>query len=125
MILKEEPLELTLRQREGRAISAVAELLRRKLSVPNIYLNPPHSLISADVLAVDHGGAGDLHAVEIKLANDLDLSECQRWESSYPKENDQLVWKAKFVKKLNGIHQQLMSMPAHYRYLAIPVKSFD
>ena len=125
MILKEEPLELTLRQREGRAINAVAELLRRKLSVPNIYLNPPHSLISADVLAVDHGGAGDLHAVEIKLANDLDLSECQRWESSYPKENDQLVWKAKFVKKLNGIHQQLMSMPAHYRYLAIPVKSFD
>jgi len=55
--------ELTLRQREGRAINAVAELLRRKLSVPNIYLEPPPSLISADVLAVDRGGAGDLHAV--------------------------------------------------------------
>ncbi len=67
MTVKEETLRLTLRQREGRAINAVAELLRRTLSVPNIYLEPPASLISADILAVDRGGAGDLHAVEIKL----------------------------------------------------------
>ena len=71
MIVKEENQKLTLRQREGRAKNAVAELLRRKLSVPNIYLEPPASLISADVLAVDHGGAGDLHAVEIKLESIL------------------------------------------------------
>jgi hypothetical protein len=45
MALKEETRELTLRQREGRAINAVAELLRRKLSVPNIYLEPLPSLI--------------------------------------------------------------------------------
>jgi hypothetical protein len=124
MTVKEETQKLTLRQREGRAINAVAELLRRKLSVPNIYLEPPPSLIAADVLAVDRGGAGDLHAVEIKLADDIDLYECQGWESSNPKEPEQLKWIAEFGEKLNGIHQQLMSMPAHYRYLAIPVKSF-
>ena len=127
MILKEEPLELTLRQREGRAINAVAELLRRKLSVPNLYLEPPPSLISADVLAVDHGGAGDLHAVEIKLERDLNPSEGQRRKPSTPKEiNAQLeAWYPKYVEKLKGIHRQLMSMPTHYRYLAIPAESFD
>ena len=90
MILKEETLELTLRQREGRAKNAVAELLRRKLSVPNIYLEPPHSLISADVLAVDHGGAGDLHGVEIKLARDLDPFGGQRQKQSTLKEIEEL-----------------------------------
>jgi len=124
MTVKEETRELTLRQRHGRAINAVAELLRRELSVPNIYLEPPSSLISADVLAVDRGGAGDLHGVKIKLADDIDLSECQRWEASNPKEPDQLEWIAEFAEKLNVIHQQLMSMPANYRYLAIPVESF-
>jgi hypothetical protein len=114
-----------LRQRKGRAINAVAELLRRELSVPNIYLEPPSSLISADVLAVDRGGAGDLHAVEIKLEDDLDSSECQRWETSNPKEPDQLEWIETFGEKIHRIHQQLMSMPAHYRYLAIPSKSFS
>jgi hypothetical protein len=71
MTVKEETRKLTSRQREGRAINAVAELLRRKLSVPNIYLEPSTSLITADVLAVDRGGAGDLHAVEIKLESGL------------------------------------------------------
>jgi hypothetical protein len=124
MTVKEESRELTLRQRKGRAINAVAELLRRELSVPNIYLEPPSSLISADILAVDRGGAGDLHAVEIKLEDDLDSSDCQQWETSNPKEPDQLKWIATFGEKIHRIHHQLMSMPAHYRYLAIPVKSF-
>lgn len=124
MTVKEETRELTLRQKKGRAINAVAELLRRELSVPNIYLEPPASLISADVLAVDRGGAGDLHAVEIKLEDDLDSSEWQLWETSNPKEPNQLKWIAKFGEKIHRIHHQLMSMPAHYRYLAIPVKSF-
>jgi hypothetical protein len=127
MAVKEEFQELTLRQREGRAMNAVAELLRRKLSVPNIYLEPPHSLIPADVLAVDHGGAGDLHAVEIKLERDLNPSEGLQQKPSNPKEFDELnaAWYAKFVEKLRKIHHQLMSMPAHYRYLAIPAESFD
>jgi hypothetical protein len=125
MAVKEEIWGLTLRQKEGRAVNAVAELLRRKLSVPNIYLEPPPSLISADILAVDRGGAGDLHAVEIKLERDLNPSEGQQQKPSNPKEFDELnaAWYAKFVEKLRKIHHQLMSMPAHYRYLAIPAES--
>jgi hypothetical protein len=127
MTVKGEIRSLTLRQREGRAINAVAELLRRKLSVPNIYLEPPSSLISADVLAVDRSGAGDLHAVEIKLERDLSPFDGQPQRQSTPKEVEELYasFYPKFCEKLKGIHRQLMSMPAHYRYLAIPVKSFD
>jgi hypothetical protein len=131
MAVKEEIRELTLRQREGRAINAVAELLRRRLSVPNIYLEPPPSLISADVLAVDRGGAGDLHAVEIKLARDLNPFEGQRRKLSSPEDRNKLYeerckkFPSKFSEKLQGIHRKVMSIPAHYRYLAIPAESFD
>jgi hypothetical protein len=126
MAVKEEIRELTLRQREGRAINAVAELLRRKLSVPNIYLQPPSSLIRADVLAVDHGGAGDLHAVEIKLGRELNPFEGQRVNASDSKEYDQVLaaHHAKYCEKLQGIYREAISIPAHYRYLAIPAESF-
>jgi len=127
MTVKEETRELTLRQREGRAINAVAELLRRKLSVPNIYLEPPGSLILADVLAVDRGGSGDLHAVEIKMERDLSPSEGQRRRPYNQKDLNELneMWNAKFREKLYGIHRHLMSMPAHYRYLAVPFECLD
>jgi hypothetical protein len=131
MAVKEDIRELTLRQREGRAINAVAELLRRTLSVPNIYLEPPSTLILADVLAVDRGGAGDLHAVEIKLERDLNPIEGHLRKSSSPEERNKLyqencnTFYSKFSEKLHGFHRQLMSMPAHYRYLAIPADSFD
>jgi hypothetical protein len=126
MTARAETRKLTLRQREGRAINAVAELLRRTLSVPNIYLEPPASLISADVLAVDRGGAGDLHAVEIKLARDLSPFEGQRRKPSRPKELNALhaEFYPKYRQKLSNIHRQLMLMPAHYRYLALPAESF-
>jgi hypothetical protein len=125
MTVKDEVLKLTVRQREGRAINAVAELLRRKLSVPNIYLEPPTALITADVLAVDRGGAGDLHAVEIKLERELNSSDSQQRKPATPKELNEMnkTWYARFSEKLKGIHQQVMSMPAHYRYLAIPADS--
>ena len=126
MNLKEETRELTLRQREGRAMNAVAELLRRKLSVPNIYLEPPSSLITADVLAVDHGGAGDLHAVEIELAPTISLSKDIRRNLSMPK--DSIVRSTGYLRYreiIGNIHRRLMSMPAHYRYLAIPADSYE
>jgi hypothetical protein len=126
MTVKEEIRELTSRQREGRAINAVAELLRRTLSVPNIYLEPPSALISADVLAVDRGGAGDLHAVEIKLERDLNPLEGQSRKPANARElNEQnAAWHSKYSQKLRGIHRQVMSMPTHYRYLAITAESF-
>ncbi len=127
MTVKEETRKLTTRQREGRAINAVAELLRRTLSVPNIYLEPPASLIAADVLAVDRAGAGDLHAVEIKLARDLNPFEGQRIDPSNSKKYNEVyaTHDAKYIEKLRDIHRKVMCLPAHYRYLAIPVESFD
>ncbi|MFP5248940.1 MAG: hypothetical protein ACLGP3_03840 [Acidobacteriota bacterium] len=109
MTVKEEALRLTPRQREGRAINAVAELLRRTLSVPNIYLEPPSSLISADVLAVDRGGAGDLHAAEIKLFEEKRI----------------IGPVGRRLEIVRSVYSPLMSMPAHYRYLAITVENFD
>jgi hypothetical protein len=92
--------------------------------VPNIYIEPSGSTITADVLAVDHGGAGDLHAVEIKLEKDL-APEGLRGRPSNPKELNQVhaEWYPKYRQKLATIHRQLMSMPAHFRYLAIPANN--
>jgi hypothetical protein len=68
-----------------------------------------------------------LHAVEIKLAPDLDLSEAQLGKPSNPKELNESMkrWNSKFSEKLLRIHQQLMSMPAHYRYLAVSAQCLD
>jgi hypothetical protein len=109
MAVSEEATKLTLRQREGRAVNSVAELLRRTLSVPNIYLAPPNSLISADVLAVDRAGAGDLHAVEIKLLG-----------------NGQIVGpQYRRLEIIKRAHRLSTSMPAHFRYLAIQSSFLD
>jgi hypothetical protein len=126
MVAKVEVRPLTPRQREGRAVNAVAQLLRRTLSVPNIYIEPPGSTIAADVLAVDHGGGGDLHAVEIKLEKDL-APEGLRGRPSNPRELNRVYaeWYPKYRQRLATIHRQLMSMPAHFRYLAIPADSFE
>jgi hypothetical protein len=96
------------------------------LSVPNIYLEPPASLISADVLAVDRAGAGDLHAVEIKLDSDLKPFKGSWEKPSISKEINELyaIWYPQFRERVQAIHHRLMAMPAHFRYLAVPVKSF-
>lgn len=121
MTVKEETRHLTQRQREGRAINAVADLLRRTLSVPNIYLQPPSSLISADVLAVDRGGAGDLHAVEIELAPVLSpISRLVRKPSQLKESKARSTAYLEYRGIIGSIHRRLMSMPAHYRYLAVP-----
>ena len=102
------------RQREGRAINTVADLLRRKLRVPNIYLEPPLSVIEADVLAVDSGGAGDLHAVEVTMLDPWIAPKKWRRGSSDPD-----------VSTLKTIHRQLMRMAAHYRYLAVSAEKLE
>jgi hypothetical protein len=64
-------LPLSSQQRQGRALNAVASLLRNTLRVPNIYLKPkfnPRELPFADVLAIDRAGSGDVHGVHIQLA---------------------------------------------------------
>lgn len=114
MVVKEQPRKLTPRQREGRAINAVADLLRRTLRVPNIYLEPPASVIAADVLAVDSGGAGDLHAVEVTMLEPWPAPKKWRRGSADPA-----------MSLFKAVHRQLMGMAAHYRYLAVSAEKLD
>jgi hypothetical protein len=123
MAVSEETRKLTPRQREGRVINAVADLLRRTLSVPNIYIEPPSSVIAADILAVDRGGAGDLHAVEIKLSL-LDVGSEARAQSG-----GALLRAARrprlLQERVQAIQRQLMALPAHFRYLVVPEEGFN
>lgn len=126
MTVKEARQKLTARQREGRAVNAVADLLRRTLSVPNIYIEPPRPVVAADLLAVDRGGAGDLHAVEIKLDNDVHLEPSilrspQDVRNSFVSVQIKKNWR----EKLQGIQRELMALPAHFRYLALPADTFN
>jgi hypothetical protein len=126
MPVREQTRRLTSRQREGRAINAVAELLRRRLSVPNIYIEPPSSVIAADILAVDRGGAGDLHAVVVKLDEGDGFAEGSRGVTSSAKGLFAAAHRKKiWHEKLRATHRQLMAMPAHFRYLVVPEEGFN
>lgn len=120
MTTKAPVVKLSLRQREGRAINAVADLLRRSLRVPNIYLEPPSSVIEADVLAVDSGGAGDLHAVEVKMVGER-WPAPKKWRSG----SSGSVRSDPNISLLKAIHRQLMRMAAHYRYLAVSAEKLE
>jgi hypothetical protein len=76
------------KQRQGRAVNAVAELLMRKLLVPKIFLEPkkglklflkPHVLpignALIDVLAIDRAGSGDVHAVDVPTFKEMQLEQ--------------------------------------------------
>ncbi len=89
---------LSSRTRHGRAMNAVAEYFRSKLSVPNIYFDPKPATPQIDLLAVDRAGSGDLHGAEIKIPNNF--------VSSLP--------------TLQAYVARLRAWPAHYRYLALP-----
>ncbi len=76
----------------------MADLLRRQLSVPEIYLEPKMSSNpSPDVLAVDRAGSGDLHAVEIKIM------------AVFPTRS-----------MLRPLVSQVKAWPFHFKYLAMP-----
>jgi hypothetical protein len=62
--------EVSSRILEGRGKNAVAQLFSQKLIVPKIFFDArwPGRTMHVDVLAVDRSGAGDVHAVEIKVS---------------------------------------------------------
>jgi hypothetical protein len=82
---------LSVEQQHARAANAVADLLERQLVVPRIYFEASWAkgIKSADVLAVDRDGAGDIHLAEVTFSDNL-----------------------------TDVIDELMSMPAHYRYVA-------
>jgi hypothetical protein len=97
-ILETTSPRLSSRRTHGRGVNAVAELLRRHLSVPEIYLEPKISGVPAvDVLAVDKAGSGDFHIAEVKAIGEL-------------------LPRTELRKMLNRIKQ----LPFHYKYLALP-----
>ena|SRR5208283_4985662 len=124
-IVKGEHRSLTLRQQRGRAVNAVAEGLRKKLLVPNIYLEPHSHPLAVDVLAVDRAGAGDLHAVLIKLGNDFRMGRSKKPADVKALNKLNKAWQLHFRKRTREIRGQLMSLPVHYRYLAIEKDSWD
>jgi hypothetical protein len=114
-VVKGEHRSLTLRQQKGRAVNAVAEVLRKRLLVPNIYLEPRSPYITVDVLAVDRAGSGDLHAAEIRM--DIEFVRPPAPRADAPS----MGWIMHLRKgKMKEIHAHIMSLPAHFRYLAIP-----
>lgn len=96
--------ELSNRTKRGRAINSIAEFLRSSLSVPNIYIEP-RIQGHLDLLAVDRGGGGDLHGVEI-IGLELRLPA----PSSSPE----------LIAILSSQVDRMKLNPTHYRYLAMP-----
>jgi hypothetical protein len=123
VIIKSESRPLTLRQKEGRAVNAVAELLRKTLSVPNIYLEP-HSP-AVDVLAVDRAGSGDLHGVEIKLGNVLPGEKGKNPANTRALIQQIEGQRLHLKRRIEEIRKQIMLLPTHYKYLAVPQSSCD
>jgi hypothetical protein len=110
---------LDSRKRHGRAINAVADLLRRKLAVPHIFLKPTARLLHPDVLAVDRAGSGDLHAVEIRLDTTPEVG-LKKSLSEAEFTNLHKDWYPVHVTGMvQKFHRQLMATQANYRYLAI------
>ncbi len=116
---------LTARQREGRAVNAVAELLRKSLTVANIYLEPRSRDLAADVLAVDRAGSGDLHGVEIKLEGDFAGPRFKNPTGPESLNRHKQRWLQHFRRRIEETRKHMMSLPTHFRYLAIPDSARD
>jgi hypothetical protein len=116
---------LTPRQNEGRAANAIAELLARTLSVPNIYLEPHSGSTRTDVLAVDRAGSGDLHGVEVKLGEHLSGVRLRNPSSTADLNRVKENWLKVFRADIASIRKQLMSLPVHYKYVAVPESVLD
>ena len=97
-LLDKNQTRLTPKRVHGRVVNIVAALLRKQLQIPNIYLNPKIPGVTlVDVLAVDRGGSGDLHAVDVKLVVELHAPAQRR-----------------------ALVQTLKTSPFHFKYLAVP-----
>lgn len=101
--LQKDVVRLSRRRVHGRVVNAVADLLRRELRVPEIYLEPRISATyRPDILAVDQAGSGDTHAVDVRAM------------SSFPTKAE-----------LRFLLKEAMNLPFHFRYIAMPTFAAD
>lgn len=89
---------LSVRQSNGRISNSVADFLRQKLTVPEVYLKPRMPGVDGvDVLAVDHAGSGDVHGVEILYGQDV------------------------FTRRdISSVITRVRELPLHFKYVALP-----
>ena len=65
------------------------------------------------------------NGVEIKLGGDFARDKVRN-PANLKALNQQIEdWMVHFRRKIKAIHRQLMSLPAHYKYLAVPQSSCD
>lgn len=95
--LVESTRRLSMSRNHGRVMNELAGLLRKRLTVPHIYLKPRiPGPTGIDVLAVDHAGSGDVHGV--------------------------LTSRSPIQPSRAGIREilrTLKTLPVHYRYFAV------
>jgi hypothetical protein len=100
-----ETQELQSQHELGRAKNSVQSFLIRKLLVPKVYLDENLGGESADVLAVDRAGIGDVHAVRLVP-----------WE---PSQRDDHGWSVYLQKRVTKEIEAFIDFPGHFKYLAI------
>lgn len=105
--------ELETQQYVGRAKNAIQEYLVRKLLYPKVYLDADWNGTHVDVLAIDRTGAGDVHSVRIVPVAFEDGPA--NWQEH--------VTKAAIL--VGETSNEMMSLPGHFRYLALFNQSPD
>jgi hypothetical protein len=106
-------IELQEQQDLGRVKNAIQDYLIHKLLLPKIYLDAQWSGSGVAVLAIDRAGVGDVHAVSVVLVKF---------------EDGPADWQAHVTKAailVNLCADELLSLPAHFRYLALFNESSD
>jgi len=106
-------IEIQEEQDLGRVKNAIQNYLIHKLLVPKIYLDADWSGAQVDVLAIDRAGVGDVHAVCIKPVR----------LSDGPANWQEHVTKAAIL--VNECSDKLISLPGHFRYIALFSESSD
>jgi hypothetical protein len=99
-------IEVQDQQQLGRAMNAVQEFLVHKLLFPKVYLDADWNGNKVDVLAIDRGGVGDVHAVHLVPVEPVGEPDWQY-----------LVTKAAIL--VNDQVELLSLMQAQFRYIAL------
>ncbi len=77
------------------------------------------------MLAVDRAGSGDLHGVEIKISERLAGFRSKNPPSTAEMNRLKENWLNALRKDVGTVRKRLLSLPVHYKYLAVPETALD